>query len=105
MKTKICSAVIALVLANVAVAAGALERPVLAGFCEDAAKVSAGNFTPELQRRFYAAAVETAIRKMREGEEKIRNHPPAREILPRISTGGGFDGLFLWDTCFCVMSI
>lgn len=98
---KLATAAVTFMLLPFCANAGA--RPLLTAYSEDTAAVVAGDFAPELQRRFYAAAVEIAIRKMREGERRLAENPPKREILPRISTGGGFDGLFLWDTCFCVM--
>ena len=81
----------------------AASREFLTEYSEDTAKVTAGEFTPALQRQFYGAAIKIAMKKMREGAERLKREPPRRNILPRIPTGGGFNGIFLWDTCFCVM--
>ena len=62
-----------------------------------------GEFSPELQKKFYEAAFAIARKKIAEGEARIAAKPPKKKILPRLATGGGFSGLFVWDTCFCVL--
>ncbi|MBO4552888.1 hypothetical protein J5754_00565 [bacterium] len=76
---------------------------VFTNYVADTEKVVNGEFSKELKEKFYNAAFEIAKRKMEEGQNALKNNPPKREILPRLATGGGFSGLFVWDTCFCVM--
>ena len=65
--------------------------------------VAEGEFSKELKEKFYNAAFEIAKRKIADGERALKENPPKKKILPRLATGGGFSGLFVWDTCFCVM--
>lgn len=63
-----------------------------------------GVFSEELEKQFYDGALAIARKKIAEGEEFRRSHPEtAAKILPRLATGGGFGGLFVWDTAFCVL--
>ncbi len=61
------------------------------------------NFTPEFMAHFCEETFRIAEKKIRQGEEFLRENPPARPLLPRLATGGSFAGLFLWDTAFCTM--
>ena len=63
-----------------------------------------GVFSEELEKQFYDGALAIARKKIAECEEFRRSHPEtAAKILPRLATGGGFGGLFVWDTAFCVL--
>lgn len=72
-------------------------------YVESTTAVAEGEFSKELKEKFYKAGFEIARRKMADGERMLRDNPPGKKILPRLATGGGFNGLFVWDTCFCVM--
>ena len=76
---------------------------VFTNYVADTEKAVNGEFSKELQEKYYKGAFEIARKKMEEGQNALKNNPPKREILPRLATGGGFSGLFVWDTCFCVM--
>lgn len=55
-------------------------------------------------RRFRAAAVEIALRKMDEVRVNLEKAgKPLVEFGPRLSSGGHFAQFFLWDTVFCAM--
>lgn len=45
--------------------------------------------------RFYRAALEIAERKL------FVDETPSALLSPRLGTGGRFQDIFLWDTCFC----
>ena len=45
--------------------------------------------------KFYRAALDIAEKKM------FRDSTPSALLSPRLGTGGGFQDIFLWDTCFC----
>ncbi len=49
------------------------------------------------------AALGIARRKMAEVEEGRRKQPTLVPLGPRLATGGGFGGFFLWDSVFGVM--
>lgn len=53
--------------------------------------------------KFKAATIAIAQMKMAEVEEGRKTIKMAIETGPRISTGGGFSGFFLWDTAFCCL--
>lgn len=61
------------------------------------------NFEPEFMADFCEDVLRIAERKMAESKELLAKNPPVRPLLPRLATGGGFTGLFLWDSCFCTM--
>ena len=63
--------------------------------------INLANFDEKFMREFYEAALQIAEKKIQEGEAYLRDNPPSRKLLPRIATGGGFSGLFLWDSAFC----
>ncbi len=60
-------------------------------------------FSPEFMAHFAESAMRIAERKIAEGNARLAEKPPIVPILPRLATGGGFTGLFLWDSCFCTM--
>lgn len=59
--------------------------------------------SPEFMRKFEEAAFQIAEKKMAEGRAWLERNPPARKLHAHLPTGGGFPGLFLWDTAFCTL--
>ncbi|MBO7224116.1 MAG: hypothetical protein J6V70_08300 [Kiritimatiellae bacterium] len=57
----------------------------------------------EFIERFKNATIDIAKMKMDEVEEGRKTIKMVIETGPRISTGGGFSGFFLWDTAFCCL--
>lgn len=53
--------------------------------------------------KFKMATMDIAKMKMAEVEEGRKTIQMVIETGPRISTGGGFSGFFLWDTAFCCL--
>lgn len=60
-------------------------------------------FEHEFMENFCEAALKIGEYKMQQIEDYKKLNPPKIKLLPRIATGGGFSGLFLWDTVFCIM--
>ena len=46
---------------------------------------------------FYRAALDIAERKL------FVDETPSFLLSPRLGTGGNFEDIFLWDTCFCAL--
>lgn len=57
----------------------------------------------EFIKKFEAGTIDIAKMKMAEVEEGRKTIQMVIETGPRISTGGGFSGFFLWDTAFCCL--
>jgi hypothetical protein len=58
--------------------------------------------SPAAMAALYEATLKIADMKMAEVTEALRQSPSPIALKPRIATGGGFAGIFLWDTAFAV---
>lgn len=65
--------------------------------------VNEDNFKPEFMKAFYEGALKIAEKKIAQVEQADKDSPPPIPLKPRLATGGGFSGLFVWDTVFCTL--
>lgn len=84
-------------------AEGAGGRPETPPASSQPGAINDDNFTPEFMKAFYEGALKIADRKIAQVEEADKQSPPQVPLKPRLATGGGFSGLFLWDTVFCTL--
>lgn len=61
-------------------------------------------FTQEYMQKFYDATFDIAEMKIKQIDDYQAQLPEEERFLNRrIATGGGFSGLFLWDSAFCIL--